>query len=64
MIHTQRKPHASMEDFSIDKWISGFAVCRDCGHVWVAVVPYGQFFSLKCPNCHNLVGELSEAHLC
>lgn len=53
-----------MEDFSLDKWISGFAVCRHCGHVWTAVVPYGQFFSLECPVCHNLVGELTEVHLC
>jgi hypothetical protein len=30
----------------------------------VVVVPFGQFVSLECPQCHTLVGELTEAKEC
>ena len=54
-----------MEDLDYEKWLSGFAVCRVCGHTWVVVTPAaGQTTNLECPNCHTMSGEMGEEHQC
>jgi len=42
-------------------WVTGFACCRACSHIWVAVVPAdGELSNLECPECHSMLGELTE----
>ena len=35
--------------------LSGRAICKECGHEWVAVAPVGTV-ELKCPKCHTMKG--------
>lgn len=42
---------------SKDGWLSGFARCLQCGHLWVTTneVKIGEWW-LKCPKCETLKG--------
>lgn len=43
--------------------VSGEAVCLDCRHTWVAVVPLGVIW-MECPSCSLQRGRFKFQHVC